>query len=113
MQQRLADEAGITLHTVRRIEQGYPVYHELEVILKIAKALNISVDYLIGYSIVRDPLIEIEVGFNSQYLLDFLGVAHTDMVELQLNDDESAGQLQLSPRPDGYDYRYVIMPMRV
>jgi DNA polymerase-3 subunit beta len=57
-----------------------------------------------------DPL---KIGFNSQYLLDFLGVAGTENVEFEFVNEESAGQLSLLPRPDGYDYRYVIMPMRV
>ena len=53
-----------------------------------------------------------KVGFNSQYILDFLAVAETDNVELQVKDEESAGELQLSGQ-DGYSYRYVVMPMRI
>jgi len=43
-----------------------------------------------------------------------LGVTlnHAHNVELQLKDEESAGQLQLVGQ-DGYDYRYVVMPMRI
>jgi DNA polymerase-3 subunit beta len=55
---------------------------------------------------------KVKAGFNSQYLLDFLGVANTDAVELSFKDEESAGQLQL-PGVSGYDYRYVVMPMRI
>lgn len=54
----------------------------------------------------------VEIGFNSQYLLDFLGVAGTDAVKLELRDHESQGML----RPAGEaatDYRYVVMPMRL
>ncbi len=54
----------------------------------------------------------LKVGFNSQYLLDFLSVADTDTVEFDVRDAESAGQLQL-PGVEGYDYRYVVMPMRI
>ena len=57
-----------------------------------------------------DPL---KIGFNSQYLLDFLGVAGTENVEFEFVNEESAGQMGLLPSPEGYDYRYVIMPMRV
>ena len=57
-----------------------------------------------------DPL---KIGFNSQYLLDFLGVADTENVEFEFVNEESAGQMSLLPSPEGYDYRYVIMPMRV
>ena len=57
-----------------------------------------------------DPL---KIGFNSQYLLDFLGVAETENVEFEFPNEESAGQMSLLPSPEGYDYRYVIMPMRV
>lgn len=55
---------------------------------------------------------KLRVGFNSQYILDFLSVAESDEVLLQLKDEESAGQMQL-PEPKGYEYRYVVMPMRV
>jgi DNA polymerase-3 subunit beta len=50
--------------------------------------------------------------FNAQYVLDFLSVVDTDVVTLELKDDSS----QAVMRPvgvDGYDYVYVIMPMRV
>jgi DNA polymerase-3 subunit beta len=53
----------------------------------------------------------VEIGFNAQYLLDFLGVVGTDDVALEVKDAESQGLL----RPvgeDGGDYRYVVMPMR-
>ena len=53
-----------------------------------------------------------EIGFNAQYLLDFLGVAGSDAVSLELKDHESQGML----RPQGEaaaDYRYVVMPMRL
>jgi len=54
----------------------------------------------------------IKIGFNSQYLLDFMAVSETDRVQLLLKDEESAGQLQLDD-VEGYDYRYVVMPMRI
>jgi DNA polymerase-3 subunit beta len=53
----------------------------------------------------------VEIGFNAQYLLDFLGVVGTDEVALEVKDAESQGLL----RPvgeEGGDYRYVVMPMR-
>jgi DNA polymerase-3 subunit beta len=53
----------------------------------------------------------VEIGFNAQYLLDFLGVVGTDEVGLEVKDAESQGLL----RPvgeEGGDYRYVVMPMR-
>jgi len=54
----------------------------------------------------------VEVGFNAQYLLEFLGVAGTDKVRLELKDAESQGIL----RPEGEsepEHRYVVMPMRL
>jgi DNA polymerase III subunit beta len=53
----------------------------------------------------------VEIGFNAQYLLDFLGVAGSATVALELKDAESQGIL----RPQGEqeaDHRYVVMPMR-
>ena len=55
----------------------------------------------------------IKIGFNSQYLLDFLGVVDSENVQLQFASEESAGQLRVEPAEEGLDYRYVVMPMRV
>jgi DNA polymerase-3 subunit beta len=55
----------------------------------------------------------LQIGFNYQYLLDFLNVVGDGgKVRLELKDEQSAGQL----RPAGeetYRYRYVVMPMRI
>ncbi len=54
----------------------------------------------------------LQIGFNAQYLLDFLAAANTGPVRFELKDEQSAGQL----RPvgeDGARYRYIVMPMRV
>jgi DNA polymerase III subunit beta len=52
-----------------------------------------------------------EIGFNAQYILDFLAAVGTDEVCVEVKDAESQGLL----RPvgdDGGEYRYVVMPMR-
>ncbi len=55
----------------------------------------------------------VQVGFNSVYMLDFLGAAGGSRnIEMQFKDEESAGQFSI-PGEDSYDYRYVVMPMRV
>lgn len=53
----------------------------------------------------------VEIGFNAQYLLDFLAVAGGAEVALELKDGESQGLLRPAGE-DGGDYRYVVMPMR-
>jgi len=53
---------------------------------------------------------EVEIGFNAQYLLDFLSVVGGDDVVLELKDAESQGLLR--PAGGDGDYRYVVMPMR-
>jgi DNA polymerase-3 subunit beta len=54
----------------------------------------------------------VTICFNAQYVLDFLGVVETDSVSLDFKDEMS--QAVLKPvAADGYDYTYVIMPMRV
>jgi DNA polymerase-3 subunit beta len=53
-----------------------------------------------------------EICFNAQYVLDFLGVVETEGVTLEFKDEMS--QAVLKPTgPEGYDYTYVIMPMRI
>ena len=54
----------------------------------------------------------VTICFNAQYVLDFLAVAETDSVSLEFKDEMS--QAVMKPvNADGYDYTYVIMPMRV
>jgi len=53
-----------------------------------------------------------QICFNAQYVLDFLAAVATDVVSLELKDEVS--QAVMKPvGADGYDYTYVIMPMRV
>ena len=53
-----------------------------------------------------------QICFNAQYVLDFLAAVSTDVVSLDLKDEVS--QAVVKPvGADGYDYTYVIMPMRV
>jgi DNA polymerase-3 subunit beta len=53
-----------------------------------------------------------QVCFNSQYVIDFLNVVETEQVKLSFRDEMS--QAVMTPvSPEGYDYTYVIMPMRI
>jgi DNA polymerase-3 subunit beta len=53
-----------------------------------------------------------QIGFNAQYVLDFLAAVATDVVSLELKDEVS--QAVMKPvGAEGYDYTYVIMPMRL
>ncbi|HJS72853.1 MAG TPA: DNA polymerase III subunit beta [Vicinamibacteria bacterium] len=55
----------------------------------------------------------LSVGFNGQYLLDFLNVTGSSEVTFELKDDSSQGLLRPAAAEDGTDYRYVVMPMRL
>jgi DNA polymerase-3 subunit beta len=64
---------------------------------------DLAVDY------TGNPL---TISFNAQYVVDFLNVVETDSVSLSLKDEVS--QAVMKPiGADGYDYTYVIMPMRI
>ena len=52
------------------------------------------------------------IGFNAQYILDFLKAAGAGDVKLELKDAQSAGQLRPAESED-YKYRYIVMPMRI
>jgi DNA polymerase-3 subunit beta len=61
---------------------------------------------------------EFEIGFNAQYLIDFLRSVDQSSVEFHFKDANSAGELR--PRAPSTDagaaetvYRYVVMPMRI
>jgi len=54
----------------------------------------------------------VTICFNAQYVLDFLSVVETDSVALEFKDEMS--QAVMKPiGAEGYDYTYVIMPMRI
>ena len=55
---------------------------------------------------------ETEIGFNAQYLQDFLNVVGSEKVGFEFKDGNS--QAQLRPvSEEKHDYRYVVMPMRL
>jgi DNA polymerase III subunit beta len=55
---------------------------------------------------------EMEIGFNARYLLDFLGAVGEDKFALHLKDEQTQGML--TPLQSGdFEYRYVVMPMRI
>lgn len=55
---------------------------------------------------------EVDIGFNAQYLQDFLNVIGDGAVAFEFKDGNS--QAQLRPPDDAeYDYKYVVMPMRI
>ena len=59
---------------------------------------------------------DLEIGFNAQYLLEFLRAVPQDQVSFSLKDQKSAGELQPvhgAENTDPEQYRYVVMPMRI
>jgi DNA polymerase-3 subunit beta len=58
-----------------------------------------------------DPM---TIGFNSEYLIDFLKAQSAGEVRLEFKDAQSAGQMRPEDgSDDGFKYRYVVMPMRI
>jgi DNA polymerase-3 subunit beta len=55
---------------------------------------------------------EMDIGFNAAYLQDFLNVLNDGAVAFEFKDGNSQAQLRPAS-DDGYDYRYVVMPMRL
>jgi len=52
------------------------------------------------------------IGFNAQYMLDFLGAAAEGPISLELKDEQSAGQMRpLAEEPTAIGM--FIMPMRI
>jgi DNA polymerase-3 subunit beta len=56
---------------------------------------------------------QMEIGFNAQYLLDFVRAVDGEQVAFHFKDPHSAGELRPGGEGSGYNYRYVIMPMRI
>ena len=56
---------------------------------------------------------DMEIGFNAQYLLDFLRAIPQDNVSFELKDQKSAGEMRPVGEAAPEQYRYVVMPMRI
>src|SRR5690349_12912556 len=56
--------------------------------------------------------VPVTIGFNAQYLLDFLKATGAGDVRLEFKDAQSAGQMRPAEGED-YKYRYIVMPMRI
>ena len=54
----------------------------------------------------------VHVGFNCQYLLDFITATDDTKISFDFKDDQSAGQMRPATE-DEYRYRYIVMPMRL
>jgi DNA polymerase III subunit beta len=52
------------------------------------------------------------IGFNAQYLMDFIKATGSCEVKLEFKDAQSAGQLRPAEGEE-YKYRYIVMPMRI
>ncbi len=74
-----------------------------------------SAEYGEAHEVVDIPYggTALRIGFNYQYLLDFLGaVGKTETVRMELKDEQSA--VQFCPvDQDTYAYKYILMPLRV
>jgi DNA polymerase-3 subunit beta len=55
---------------------------------------------------------DLEVGFNSQYLLDFLVTVASERIRLELKDENSAAVMKPELETD-IKYTYVLMPMKI
>ncbi len=56
---------------------------------------------------------DLEIGFNAQYLLDFLRAIPQSCVSFELKDQKSAGEMRPAGEGITDQYRYVVMPMRI
>jgi DNA polymerase-3 subunit beta len=56
---------------------------------------------------------DVEIGFNAQYMLDFLRSVDQSEVEFHFKDSNSAGELRPHGGAAESVYRYVVMPMRI
>jgi DNA polymerase-3 subunit beta len=55
---------------------------------------------------------ETDIGFNAQYLQEFLNVIGDAKIAFEFKDSNSQAQLHPSENGD-FDYKYVVMPMRI
>lgn len=56
---------------------------------------------------------DVVVGFNSQYVQDFFNVIREGSVSFEFKDGNAQAQMRPVSEDASYDYRYIVMPMRV
>jgi len=100
---RVAQFADERSHAVRlRLEKG-----ELKLSASSTETGESEDSIEIAYD--GEPL---TIGFNAQYLTDFIKASGSGSVLLELKDQQSAGQFRPAESED-YKYRYIVMPMRI
>jgi DNA polymerase-3 subunit beta len=52
------------------------------------------------------------IGFNAQYLVEFIKASGAGEIKLEFKDPQSAGQMRPADSEE-YKYRYIVMPMRI
>jgi DNA polymerase-3 subunit beta len=57
--------------------------------------------------------VSVEIGFNAQYMLDFLRAVPESSVSFHFKDAVSAGEIRPAGESVNYTYRYIVMPMRI
>ncbi len=55
---------------------------------------------------------DVNISFNPQYLLDFMGACGSESANVLVRDDDTQGLFQPAGSPD-LDYRYIVMPMKI
>ena len=55
---------------------------------------------------------KVNIGFNAQYIIDFLNVVEDKEVKFEMKDETSQGLLTPAEK-HSYEYIYVVMPMRI
>jgi DNA polymerase-3 subunit beta len=56
---------------------------------------------------------EVVVGFNSQYLQDIFNVIRDGQIAFEFKDGNAQAQMSPVAEDAGYNYKYIVMPMRV
>ena len=70
-QKDLADHLGITDRNIRYYETGQRM-PPTDILIKIADYFNVSVDYLLGRTDIKDPMNKIESEFNKSFNIEDL-----------------------------------------
>ena len=102
-----------------RFNQAYIENDALVTVSHIAKKILASIKMLDSNKKIRELDFEpieyegesLDIGFNPQYLLDFIGACGAESISISLKDSETQGMLRPVGSED-LDYRYVVMPMK-
>jgi len=78
---KLADEIGLSRSTIFRYESGFIEKMPIDSLVPIARALNTTVQYLMGWDNEKEPVSNIKDGIEKEAMIRFESLSESQKLE--------------------------------